>query len=81
MPYFHRYVTGSKATEVKPGMVFWNEPRQGWAFNVIIDDVCVRSSHLFPRYNIAKEAMRLEVDSIKAMLAKTAAAVEAENNA
>jgi hypothetical protein len=74
----HSYPARSRITEINPGMVFWNEPRQGWSFNVIVDGVAVRSLAVYPRHNIAKEAMRLEVDGIREMLAKTAAIVAAE---
>lgn len=64
----HYYAAQARATTVKAGSVFWNEPNQGWSFNVIIDGIAVRSNNRYPREGIAKEAMRLEVLSIETML-------------
>ena len=67
----HRYAAKSKATVVKAGSVFYSEPVRGWTFNVIIDDICVKSRFLFPSHRVAEEAMRLEVDSICATITGT----------
>lgn len=71
----HYYAAHARATKVEPGHVFWNNQAEGWSFNVIIDGVTVRSNNRYPRHHIATEALRLEVDSIRAML--TAAAESA----
>lgn len=63
------YTPPEGKTTVDPGLVFWDNNRDCWSFNIIIDGVAVRASKSYERANIAKEAMRAEVETLREKIA------------